>query len=81
LKVEMFHADRLRDHRAGKEGRMAKGQKAAEVKARAGVRIPGFDLALHRGVRAVAARRGVPAYKLYEQIVRAFLVSAGEPAA
>jgi hypothetical protein len=58
------------------------GQKA-DVKAAPtrGVRIPGFNLALHRGMRAVAARKGIPARRLYEQIVQAYLASVGEPVA
>jgi hypothetical protein len=75
----MFHGGRLRGvSRVGEEDEM-KGQKAVSARSgREGVRIPNFDLALHRGIRAVAARRGIPAYKLYEQVVRAFLASAGE---
>jgi hypothetical protein len=56
---------------------MAKG-KAATATGRAprGIRIVGFDPLLHRGIRAVAAERGVPAYRLYEEIVRALLADA-----
>lgn len=41
-----------------------------------GVRIVGYDVALHRELRALAVRRGVPVGKLYEQAVRAFLERA-----
>jgi hypothetical protein len=79
----MFHDGRLRGvSRVGEEDEMAKGHKGVSAKSgREGVRIPNFDLTLHRGIRAVAARRGIPAYRLYEQIVRAFLASAGESVA
>jgi hypothetical protein len=55
---------------------MTKAKSEMPVRASRDIRIAGFDPQLHRSMRAVAAERGIPAYKLYEEIVRAFLAKA-----
>jgi hypothetical protein len=57
---------------------MAKNTKVAEAKLAHGVRLAGFDLRLHRGLRAVAARQGISVRKLYERVVREYLATVGE---
>jgi hypothetical protein len=57
---------------------MAKTKEQTTQPALHGVRLPGFDLRLHRGLRAVAARQGISVRKLYEQIARAYLATVGE---